>query len=421
MFKDRLASFPIPVEGTETDLSLAAGDPAVPLSAPDITEAEIQAVNEVLAGPSLSRGSKLTEFEEAFAASVGRRYAVAVTNGTAGLHLSVIEAGVRQGDLVITTPFSFVASANVMLYERATPIFVDVDPVTGNIDPGLVREAVEVLSDSGSRDEVRRWLPPLMRDSGREIGTLRGIIPVHIFGQPADLDPILQVASKYSLKVIEDACEAVGAAYRGRPVGSLGDAAVFAFYPNKQMTTGEGGVIVTDSEESWKCLRSLRNQGRDCGDDWLCHERLGYNYRLDEMSAALGLVQLKRLGELLEKRAQVAHWYIERLQDIDSVEVPPVVDTTTRMSWFIFVVRVRPPLSRRAVQDYLAEQGIPSRPYFLPIHLQPYYRQSFGYAEGAFPVAEELGRVSLALPFSGIMTESQVDFVCAHLAKACRR
>jgi dTDP-4-amino-4,6-dideoxygalactose transaminase len=246
----------------------------------------------------------------------------------------------------------------------------------------------------------------------------KAIIAVHAFGQPADMDPILHIARRYNLAVIEDACEAIGAEYEGRKAGTLGDAAVFAFYPNKQMTTGEGGMIVTNSEDWAQLFRSLRNQGRDVFDAWLNHTRLGYNYRLDEMSAALGLVQVQRIEELLAKREQVAAWYNQQLAGLELIEVPYIAPTTTRMSWFAYVVRIKPPASRDVVMAGLAELGIPSRPYFTPIHLQPLYRESFGYRRGGFPVTEYLGDVSLALPFSSVMTEEQVDYVCAHLRQA---
>jgi dTDP-4-amino-4,6-dideoxygalactose transaminase len=265
-----------------------------------------------------------------------------------------------------------------------------------------------------------RWLPPSLRERWQAVrpDQIKAILPVHAFGQPADMDPLLEVARQHNLAVIEDACEALGAEYRGRRVGTLSDAAVFAFYPNKQMTTGEGGMIVTNHTEWDSLFRSLRNQGRDTFNAWLDHTRLGYNYRLDEMSAAMGLVQIQRIDELLAKRGQVAQWYNERLLDIDFIEPPHVVATTTRMSWFVYVVRVKPPVSRNDLMQKLAEAGIPSRPYFTPIHLQPFYRQTFGYQRGDFPVTETLGDVSLALPFSSKMTEAQVDYVCQHIRAA---
>jgi len=231
------------------------------------------------------------------------------------------------------------------------------------------------------------------------------------------MDPILKVAEHYGLAVIEDACEATGAEYKGRKAGTLGDVAVFAFYPNKQMTTGEGGMLVTDNGEWASLFRSLRNQGRDEGGTWLRHIQLGYNYRMDELSAALGLAQLERIEELLAKRERVAGWYNERLTDVEGVEVPYISPHTTKMSWFIYIIRLSPELDRDRVMAELDEQGIPSRPYFTPIHLQPFYRETFGHREGDFPVTEEVARSTLALPFWGNMTEQEVDRVCTTLGE----
>jgi perosamine synthetase len=388
---------------------------SIPMARPDLTFADIQAVNRVLHTAYLSFGPCLTAFEEAVAAYVGIRHAVGVNSGTSGLHLCVIASGIREGDLVITTPFSFIASANCVLYERAVPVFVDVDPRTGNIDPELVAEAVEGLTNGPSPTTHCRWLPRALRSSMAAVGRLKAILPVHVFGQPADMDPILDVARRHGLVVIEDACEAIGATYRGRIAGAFSDAAVFAFYPNKQMTTGEGGMIVTECDEWASLFRSLRNQGRDVFDQWLNHSRLGYNYRLNEMSAALGLAQLRRIDELLAKRERVAGWYNERLADVDLIERPYIAPDTTRMSWFVYVVRVKSPANRDQVMRKLAESDIPSRLYFTPIHQQPFYRERFGYQRGDFPVTEQLAEVSLALPFSGVMTEEQVDYVCQQL------
>lgn len=387
------------------------------MSSPDITDAERAAVMSVLESRFLSLGPKVVAFEQALAKYVGAAHAIAVNSGTSGLHLAVIAAGIGESDLVITTPFSFVASSNVVLYERGLPIFVDVDPVTGNIDAALVAEAAAALCQGGRTAD--KWLPPALRNgrsSGRK-GMLKAILPVHAFGQPADMDGIMATAQAYGLTVIEDACESIGATYRGQETGVIGKAGVFAFYPNKQMTTGEGGIIVTNDDAWADLFRSLRNQGRDVFDSWLNHSRLGYNYRLDEMSAALGLAQVHRLDELLAKRAQVAAWYDERLADVEAIQTPTVAASTTRMSWFVYVVRVRPPADRNQVMAELEKMGIPSRPYFSPIHLQPFYRQRFGYEAGDFPITEELGQVSLALPFSGVMTEDEVDWVCGRLKK----
>ncbi|MBI5034854.1 MAG: DegT/DnrJ/EryC1/StrS family aminotransferase [Chloroflexi bacterium] len=392
--------------------------PNVPMSCPDITDVEISAVNQVLQTPSLSIGPQIVAFEKAVASFVGSRHAIGINSGTSGLHLAVIAAGVQENDLVITTPFSFIASANVVLYERAIPIFVDVDPKTGNIDPVLVAECANDLSQGDSA--AKKWLPPSIRNQKSEIRNLKCLLPVHAYGQPADMDPILAVARQHNLSVIEDACEAIGAEYKGCKAGTFSDAAVFAFYPNKQVTTGEGGMIVTNRDDWDVLFRSLRNQGRDVFDGWLNHTRLGYNYRLDEMSAALGLAQIQRIDELLAKRAQVAQWYNERLANQELVQVPYIAPNTTCMSWFVYVVRIKPPAQREQVRGHLEAQGIPSRPYFTPIHLQPFYRERFGYQPGDFPVTEYLGDVSLALPFSGVMTETQVDYVCECLLRSVR-
>lgn len=387
----------------------------IAMSSPDITASEIEAVNQVLQTPYLSIGPRIAQFEECFAAYIGTRHAIGVSSGTTGLHLCVIAAGVGEGDLVITTPFSFVASANVILYERAIPVFVDIDPQTLNIDPTLVAEAVHDLTRDGFA--AKKWLSRSVQEALPLRGCRpRAILPVHAFGQPADMAPILEVAKRYDLVVIEDACEAAGAEYKGRKTGTLGDVAVFAFYPNKQMTTGEGGMIVTERDEWDAVFRSLRNQGRDVFDAWLNHSRLGYNYRLDEISAALGLAQLERIEELLAKREQVAGWYNERLKDVEGVQIPYIAPTTTRMSWFVYVVRLVPEIDRNAVMGGLEKRGIPSRPYFTPIHLQPFYVQRFGYRRGDYPVTEAMGDTCLALPFSSVMTEDLVDYVCKHLA-----
>ncbi len=382
----------------------------IPMSSPDLTDAERQAVLDVINTTMLSMGKWILDFEKSFCNLTGAKNAVAVSSGTTGLHLCVRAAGIGAGDLVITTPFSFVASTNVMLYENAIPVFVDVNPKTGNIEPRLVEQAARDLAEGGKK--ANRWLPRKGSDGKRK---LKAILPVDVFGQPADLDPIRKIANEFKVKMIEDSCEALGAEYKGKPAGSFGDYAVFAFYPNKQITTGEGGIVVTSDDGAANMMRALRNQGRAPGDTWLQHTYLGYNYRLDEMSAALGVAQFRRLDELLNKRDQVANWYTERLSEIPGVE-PPVIELfTTRMSWFVYVVCFDKKINRDALAKRLAKRDIPVRPYFLPIHLQPYMVERFGYREGDFPVTEELGKRGLALPFSGVMTEDQVETVCAVL------
>jgi len=373
------------------------------MSSPDLIDADRQAVIDVINTPILSMGKYTPAFEKTFCDLTGAKHATAVNSGTAGLHLCVRAAGIGAGDLVITTPFSFVASSNVMLFENAIPIFVDIDPRTGNIDPKLVADAAQ---------NIKKYFP---RAGAQHDSKLKAILPVDVFGQPADMDAINAVAKEHGIKVIEDSCEALGATYKGRPAGVLGDFGVFAFYPNKQITTGEGGVIITNDDKAADFMRALRNQGRAPGDTWLQHTHLGYNYRIDEMSAAMGAAQMQRLDELLSKREQVAAWYESRLSEIPGVEVPFVESFTTRMSWFVYVIRFDKKLNRDEVAKKLEARGIPVRPYFLPIHLQPYMAERFGWREGDFPVTEDLGRRGLAIPFSGVMSEQQVDTVCEEI------
>lgn len=382
------------------------------MSRPDLTDSERQAVIDVLNTPNLSMGPQIQAFERAFTDFTGLNHAIGVNSGTAGLHLCVRAAGISQGDVVLTTPFSFVASTNVILFENAIPVFVDVNPRSGNINPTLLAEAARDLSAGGER--AQKWLP---RKGSASRRSLKAILGVDVFGQSADWDPIRKVADEYSLKVIEDSCEALGAEYKKRKTGTIGDYGVFAFYPNKQITTGEGGIIVTDDAQAADLMRALRNQGRAPGDTWLSHTHLGYNYRLDEMSAALGVAQMLRFENLLQKREQVAVWYGERLAELPDVEVPFIEKFTTRMTWFVYVIRLNPLIDRDALASRLEARGVPVRPYFLPIHLQPYMVERFGYRNGDFPVTEDLGRRGLALPFSGVMTEQQVEFVCRSIQR----
>ena len=384
--------------------------PLVPMSYPDITDAERQAVMDVLNTPNLSMGPQIDAFEAAIAHYVGAENAVAVNSGTAGLHLCVRAAEIGPNDVVVTTPFSFVASTNVLLFEKAIPVFVDVDPVTGNIDPLKAAVAVRELKVGGPA--ARHWLP---RKGAEHVGHLKAILAVDVFGQPADYDSLRKISDDSGIKLIEDSCEALGAEYKGRKAGMLADYGVFAFYPNKQITTGEGGLIVTNDTKAANFMRALRSQGRAPGDTWLQHTYLGYNYRMDDLSAALGVVQMSRIEELLNKRQQVADWYAERLSEIHGVEAPMLVKDTTRVSWFVYVVRFDASVDRDTIAKELGQRGIPVRPYFLPIHLQPYMVEQFGYREGDFPVTEDLGKRGLALPFSGMMTEEQVELVCQTL------
>jgi perosamine synthetase len=381
--------------------------PKISMSSPDLTEAERQAVMDVVQTRYLSMGPYIQAFEEAFQSAIGCRYAIGVSSGTAGLHLCVHAAGIQSGDFVITTPFSFVSSSNVLLYERAVPIYVDVDPKTGNIDAEMAAQAANDLQTGGTA--ALRWLPP---KGVPEPGPLKAILSVDVFGQPADFAPLNDIARKHQLKIINDSCESLGAEYQGLKAGKLGDYGVFAFYPNKQITTGEGGMIVTDDEEAAQLMRALRNQGRVPGDTWLDHTLLGYNYRLDELSAALGAVQMQRLDELIEKRTQVAAWYQQYLAGIDELEPPFLSPKTTRVSWFVYVIRLVRGIDRASFITSLAQRGIPVRPYFSPIHLQPYMVKRFGYQPGDFPITEDLGSRGLALPFSSVMREEEVRTVC---------
>jgi perosamine synthetase len=364
----------------------------VPMSMPDITGDEIQAVLRVMQSRNLSMGAQTDTLEKMAAEVAGAAHGVAVINGTAALHLGMLAAGVGPGDEVITSPYSFIASANCILYEKATPVFVDIDPSSYNIDPHKIEAAITERT--------------------------RAIIPVHIFGQPADMDPILEIAQKHNLVVVEDAAEAIGAHYNGRPVGAIGKAGVFAFYPNKQMTTGEGAVLVTNDEEWSNLFRSLRNQGRDLFNEWLNHSRLGYNYRMSELNAAVGVVQMRRLDELLAKRAAVADEYTRQLSQLEGVTPLSIQASTTRMSWFVYVVRFAESIERNAVMDHLADQNIPSRPYFTPIHVQSFYQDQFGYRADDFPIANAVGASSLALPFYANMNADEIKVVVDGLERA---
>jgi perosamine synthetase len=382
----------------------------IPMSSPDLTELERQAVLDVFSTNYLSMGKKIGEFEEAFRKYTGRKYAIGVSSGTSGLHLCVRAAGIGSGDLVLTSPFSFVASTNVILYENAVPVYVDVQADTGNIDPVLARQAAHDLAQGGST--AMRWLPRLVTGEGARF---KALLPIDIFGQPCDLEAMQSIATEYQIPWIEDACEALGSEYLGTKVGLQGDMAVYAFYPNKQITTGEGGMIVTDDEQYARLMQSLRNQGRAPGDTWLQHTYMGYNYRLNEFNAALGTVQMSRIEELLGNREQVADWYEQHLRGIQGVTRPRIQPETTRMSWFVFIIWLEDEKTRDRVAHELETRSIPVRPYFTPIHLQPYMVERFGYRKGDFPVTESLGERGLALPFSGKMTEEMVAEVCQQL------
>lgn len=383
----------------------------IPLSSPEITQEDIQEVLGVLKSKRLSIGPKIEEFEKSIAKYIGVKYAIGVNSGTSALHLILKSLGIGEGDLVITTPFSFIASANVMLFERAIPIFADIDPRTLNLSPQATEETIENLKKGKFKaGEIKV-------DSSR----LRALLVVDVFGQPADWDEFERIARENGLSLMEDSCEAIGAEYKGKKVGTFGDAGAFAFYPNKQITTGEGGIIVTNKEKIHILSKSMRNQGRGEGDEWLTHSRLGYNYRLDEMSAALGLSQLKRLDEILERREKVAQVYNSLLEDFDGVEIPYISPNTTKMSWFVYVVRLDKNVDRDKVIKYLESVGIQTRPYFLSIHLQKFYKHTFGYSEGYFPISEDASNRSIALPFFNNIRFEEQEYVVEKLKEAVEK
>jgi perosamine synthetase len=363
----------------------------IPLARPDITEREIDAIVSVLRTPYLSLGPKLGEFEKKLAEYAGVKYAVVVNSGTSALHLIVKALNIGEGDEVITTPFSFVASANCILFERARPVFVDIDPKTLNIDTDLIEQRISEKT--------------------------KAVLAVDVFGHPAEWDRLRAIAEKFNLRLIEDAAEALGAEYKGGKAGSFGDAAVFAFYPNKQITTGEGGVILTDDQDRAELCRSLRNQGRSNGGEWLEHERLGYNYRLSDINCALGIAQLERVDELLNKRERVARLYNERLQECDNIIIP-FVSPEIKKSWFVYVIKLHEKFNekdRDKILRGLRSRGIECSNYFSPIHLQPFYEMMFGYRKGDFSVTEQVATRTIALPFYSNMGEKEVDYVCHNL------
>lgn len=347
----------------------------IPLSRPWLDEREEELVLEVLRSGRLSLGPWIERFEQEIAERVGAPYAAAVSSGTAGLHLLSRIAGLGPGDEVVTSPLSFVASANCFIVEGATPVFADVDPVTLNMDPAAVEAAITERT--------------------------RAIVAVDMFGFPCDLDPLRALAEEHGLVLIEDSCESLGAEYRGRPLGAHGPSAVFAFYPNKQMATGEGGVVTTHSEEEWRLLCSLRNQGRSYDGDggWFHHVRLGLNYRWTDVQAAIGLAQLEKLDRILELRAGAASRYGELLAGLDLVEPPAPDDADRRRSWFVYVVALDPGVDRAAVMDAMRREGVATAEYVPCIHLQPYMRERYGFSEGLCPVAEGIAARTLALPF----------------------
>ncbi|HWX88514.1 MAG TPA: DegT/DnrJ/EryC1/StrS family aminotransferase [Solirubrobacteraceae bacterium] len=368
----------------------------LPLAKPVVGVPEEQLVAEVLRSGHLSLGPRVIEFERLFAEFVGARFAAAVSSGTAGLHLALRAVGVGDGDEVITSPFSFVASANVALYERARPVFADIDPVTLNLDPAAAEAAITART--------------------------RALLPVHIFGYPADMPAFERIAARHGLGIVEDACEALGAIHAdGRAVGARGNPAVFGFYANKQITTGEGGMVTLGDPDMKARIDSERNQGRAPDMGWLDHDRLGFNYRLSDIACAIGIAQMARLKGLLKARALVAGYYRDALAGIEGLDLPCEDQGGNRRGWFVFVVQLQRGVDRDGIVRRLAELGIQSKPYLPAIHLMSFYRERFGRREGEFPVCEDVAARSLALPFYPGLGEGEVERVAEALRSACGR
>jgi perosamine synthetase len=382
-------------EGSVVDIALFSELRTIPLSSPDITHKEIEVINQVLATPFLSIGPKINEFEKRISSYLGTKYAVGVNSGTSGLHLCIRSLEIRDGDEVITTPFSFVASSNCILFERAKPVFVDIEEDSLCINSEKIEEKITPKT--------------------------KAILPVHVFGHPCKMDKVTEIATKYNLFVIEDACEALGSEYIGRKVGSFGNAAVFAFYPNKQITTAEGGMIVTNDENIAKLCMSMRNQGRaEDSQSEVLYDRLGYNYRMNELSAALGVAQMERIDEILKKREKVANFYNERLRKVKGVRIPYVAPNV-KMSWFVYVILLESGNFSKRERDRIIQElnkrGIVARNYFPPIHLQSHYVEMFGYRQGAFPITEKITHLTISLPFYNNLSEREIDFICDTVEK----
>ena len=371
-------------------------DEVIPLARPVLGEPEERAVLEVLRSGQLSLGPRLEEFERAFAGRVGAPVACAVSSGTAGLHLALRAVGVGEGDEVVTSPFSFVASANAVLYERARPVFADIDPLTLNLNPQAAAAAVSERT--------------------------RALLPVHIFGYPAELPAFERLAEREDLAIVEDACEALGARHAdGATVGGRGHPAVFGFYANKQITTGEGGMVTLADPALKQRIDSERNQGRAPDMGWLDHDRLGFNYRLSDIACALGIAQLHRLDAMLADRARVAGLYRQALSGIDGLELPCADAGGDERGWFVFVVQLPRGVDRDETVRALAAAGVQSKPYLPAIHLMSFYRERFGHRPGEFPVCEDVAARSIALPFFPEMDEEQVARVAERLRASLAR
>jgi len=366
----------------------AAGRPRIPLAKPVIGDRERELVDEVLRSGQISLGPMVTRFERAWAERIGVRHAIACSSGTAGLHMCLHAAGVGPGDEVITASFSFVASANAALFTGADVVFAEVDPETFNLDPAAVEAAITPRT--------------------------KAIVIVDIFGYPAEIPALRDIAARHGLHVVEDACQTIDGDYDGRKLGTWGHPAVYGFYANKQLTTAEGGVVLTDDDDLALLLKSLSNQGRSDDGAWLVHSRLGFNYRLSDVHCAIGVAQLERLDDMLAGRARAAGWYQERVRDIPGVS--PMYEGPQSRSWFVYAPRLDPGLDRDHVITDLDARGISAKPYLPCIHLQPFYRERFGHREGELPVTEAISSSTIALPFFPEMTEAQVDEVCGALA-----
>jgi len=361
----------------------------IPLAKPYIDQTDIDGVVRALKSGMLACGPQNQLFEDRFSQFIGSKYACTVSSGTAGLHLAVKTLGLKPGDEVITTPFSFIASSNCLLFEKVKPVFVDIEETTFNIDATLIPQAISHKT--------------------------KGLLTVDIFGQTPDYDPIIRIAKKHNFKIIEDACESVGAKYKGKMAGTFGNIGVFAFYPNKQMTTGEGGIIVTSKKSIWQACQSLKNQGRALNDQFMLHQSVGYNYRMDDLSASLGITQLSKLNWMIQQKDKIAKLYTEELKKHPHIITPKTGDNRTN-SWFVYVIRVTNGKRDSLIAD-LANKGINTRPYLPVIHLQPFMKKMFKYKPGDFPVAEKISSQTLALPFYVGLTKDQIHFICQTIKK----
>jgi len=362
----------------------------IPLARPVIGDRERELVDEVLRSRQLSLGPTVTRFERMWADRIGTKHAVACSSGTAGLHCCLHALGVGPGDEVITSSFSFVASANVILYTGATPVFAEVDPLTFNMDPAAVEAAITPRT--------------------------KAILIVDIFGYPADVPALVDIAHRHGLGIVEDACQSIDGDLNGRKLGTFGHPAVFGFYANKQLTTAEGGVVLTDDDDLYTLLKSLTNQGRSDDGAWLVHSRLGFNYRLSDVHAAIGVAQLERLDWMQDARARIAGRYQDRMQHVEGVT--PMYEGPERRSWFVYAPRLDADLDRDAIIGRLEADGVSAKPYLPCIHLQPYYREAHGHGPGELPITESISASTIALPFFCEMTEEQVDRVCSALERA---